>query len=155
MAVRTDFAAEPIRISGKAALILTAFLPACSGGTLPSGVGQDGNSPCPAHAAQILVFDGVLQTSCGCQEGAAITANPPQPLTCTIPTGSTVFFQYIGPNQTHQISPTNGTSFPPSPPYIPSSGNPVLTFTVVFNATGSYPFIDEYDAAMNGVIIVQ
>lgn len=144
----------PVSVGG-VILVLAALLLGCSGGMGTSGLGAGGSAACPTNVAQILVFDNLLQTSCGCQEGAGITANPPQPLNCTIASGTTVFFQYIGPGLTHQISPTNGTAFPVSPPFIPSAGPPVSTFTVVFNTAGSFPFVDLYDTGMNGVIIVQ
>lgn len=136
-------------------LLLIGLLSGCSGGSQPGELSADGSTPCPSNAAQILVFDGLLQTSCGCKEGAGLTPTPPQPLNCTISSGTTVFFQYIGPYLAHQIAPTNGTGFPASPLFDPSSGTPIQSFTAIFNTPGSYPFVDEYNTAMNGVIVVQ
>lgn len=111
---------------------------------------------CGSNQAQIAVYDGMLEILCGCQEAAGILIAEPNPLTCTVPSGTTVFFFYQGTKLRHQIiSTTNPSLFVNSPVSDPNATIPVRSFYVTFSSTGTYEFQDEFESALNGQIIVQ
>lgn len=113
------------------------------------------NTPCTTGLAQLAVFDTFLENLCGCQEAGNTVIDPPNPLTCTIPVGTTVVFYYTGTKMIHEIASTGSPSFENSAVSNPKASNPIRSFAVTFNTAGDYFFEDVYNQALNGEIVVQ
>jgi plastocyanin len=110
-------------------------------------------SQCTSGVAQIGVGDGFLEYLCGCtgQPAAGTILYAPANLTCHVPAGTTVYFQYIAITEQHQIVNSSGDFFPSGPfENSPNATPSVATFT----ATGTYGFEDAYNNALQGSIIV-
>lgn len=111
-------------------------------------------SQCTGGEAQIGVGDGFLQFLCGCTGGSPTGTTLPAPanLTCHVPSGTTVFFQYIAIQDQHQIINSSGNFFPSGPIINPPAVGQVSDAT--FTATGTYGFQDAFNNALQGSIIV-
>jgi len=133
-----------------ALLLSTSSCDEQSSVTGPSGASGE----CAQGEAQLVVYDTFIQNLCGCQEPRE-EVFPPNSLTCTVSTGTTVLFWYLATNLPHQIQSTAQPTFPTSPLYDPNSSNPVPTHVVTLSAPGNYEFEDVYNRAINGTIIVQ
>jgi plastocyanin len=105
--------------------------------------------------AQIGVRDGILQRLCGCNEAAGEFQAPEVPLVCTVPAGTTVFFQFITTRLRHQIVSIGQPAFPPSPVSDPAGTQKVNSYAVVVTPAGTYAYEDNYDNALSGQIVAQ
>lgn len=114
-----------------------------------------GSTPCGSGVANIIVTDGFMRRLCGCDETSTDPAIPPATLTCTVPSGTSVFFQYVGQSLKHQVQSTGALTFSPSAIYDPSSAGTFRTHAVVLTTTGTYSFQDLFDRALQGQIIVR
>lgn len=116
---------------------------------------------CPTGAAMIMVGDGYLTARCGCAEGDNVTTYAPSSFTCTVPTGTTVQFNFVEAMLYHQILSTGSPSFASSSrsrsrPYEGDFGGPgVLFHAVTLDAAGSYAFTDALYPGLGGQIVVQ
>lgn len=102
------------------------------------------NSPetgCSSNAALIGVQDASLVRLCGCNEAAGAIV-PPSTLTCTVPAGTHVHFQFLGTRQQHQIIFDAGANLPNGPMSIPDSESPIRGFAVQVTSSGTYGFSD-------------
>ncbi len=130
-------------------VIAVIFLQSC-------GVALTGTpTPCGAGTAQIEVYETFLTRTCGCLESRGASFGPGQPLICTVPVGTKVFFYYpniTGPHQI-QVGPgATGTPLYHNPQSNPET-NPVDAITLNSTSTG-ISFIDI--TTMNGgTFIVQ
>lgn len=109
---------------------------------------------CLPGTAQILVFDGLLKTACGCDEGihdAAPSVN------CTVSRGTAVAFDYTAAKLDHQIAPAEGSGFAllTSPPYEPRLRNHFFVYAVRLDEAGTYNFRDLFSPNMSGSVIVR
>jgi hypothetical protein len=134
-------------------LTLSTTLAAC--GASSSEVVRDPKAlGCPTGSAIIMVSDGFLETICGCAEASPTYAPQGQALTCTVPTGTAVFFEYIGTGMPHQILSTGTPSFPPSPLSDPSDpSSMVRVHTVKLTLPGTYTFHDAINPTLSGQLI--
>jgi hypothetical protein len=105
---------------------------------------------------QFQVFDGSLESLCGCQgvRAQVVSANSSS-LTCVVPVGTTLFISYAGATLRHQIVPTGMPTFVPSTLYDPSDSLPITSFAVQFTTAGTYGFEDIYNSGVRGQIVVQ
>lgn len=114
-----------------------------------------GASGCGQNTALIGVRDGFLQNLCGCNEPSGTTASPGQTLTCTLPAGTWVVFDFSNTVLAHQIVSTGANSFPASAPKDPSKPGVVLNHAVQFTTAGTYTFQDTFEPSVNGQVIAQ
>jgi hypothetical protein len=150
-----------MRLKFVARLVLIFGVAGASGcqGIPDLSVAGPGETACSGTDAQILVGDGFLQALCGCAESsAAIFPAGGDPLTCTVPVGTTVLFLYTGALTTHQIFPASPGLFTPGPPAIPlnlDDANNYIVFPVSLTAPGDYGFFDAYVPGVSGVLIAR
>jgi plastocyanin len=113
-------------------------------------------SACTTTSAQIGVGDGFIENLCGCT-GAGELGKGVQPapanVTCTVPSGTTVFFVYMGIETQHQIINNSGSSFPAGQIATPSDPNTHIA-AALFSASGTYNFEDAFDTQIQGKIVV-
>ena len=108
-----------------------------------------GTAGCGTNHAAIAVYEGMLQNLCGCtgagQNGAVAASG--STLTCTVPVGTTVFFQFIEPTGEHQIEAVGTPTF---------AASPINTFHAVtfLTAASTYTYRDAFNTALQGQIIV-
>jgi hypothetical protein len=112
-------------------------------------------SQCAGGVAQIGVGDGFLEYLCGCTGSPAsgTVVGSPANLTCHIPSGTIVIFEYIAIQDQHQIVNTSGLAFPAGTIITPGSGVTTST-TGVLTQVGTYGFQDDFNTALQGSIIV-
>lgn len=113
---------------------------------------------CQAQVAQLAVGDGNIQRLCGCQEDAGV-AGPVivagTAVTCTVNSGTTVYFNYTATQDTHQISSSGTPSFASSPVSDPMTRSAISVHAVTFSTAGTYAFEDAYFRAISGQIVVK
>lgn len=126
--------------------------------SLLSGCGSGGTSTtapqsgCPTGTALIEVGDGFARIHCGCQEAAFTTSSASNPLTCTVASGTTVFFDYSAATLQHQIVASGTPDFAPSARWEPESS--FKAHPVQFTTSGTYGFKDLFHPATTGQIVV-
>lgn len=108
---------------------------------------------CGAKEAQISVLDGFIQNHCGCQESTGQTLTN---LTCTIPTGTTIFIHFGAAALRHQIVPVGSPAILTSPMYDPAAIPVVRTFGFILDGTPGdiYSFKDQFDPRLTGQFIL-
>jgi hypothetical protein len=125
--------------------------------------GPDRTDPLPASAtacaagqAKILIMDGMSKRLCGCQaEPNDTIVVPPATIDCTVPVGTTVFFEFGGTFREHQIDFTG----PGQDGFDGHVNNPadlrtVRSHVVLFQSSAVYPFEDKFITDVRGSIIV-
>jgi hypothetical protein len=108
---------------------------------------------CKTGQAQISVLDGSMKNHCGCQESAnQLVTN----LTCTVPVGTTVFFNYSAAFLLHQIIPVGTPAIQASHLYDRSDEPVIPVFGFVLNGTAgdNYRFRDQFDPRLEGTFIL-
>jgi hypothetical protein len=139
-----------------AALAAVASLAVACGDQGAHDLPQAASNPCRARTAQILVGDGFQKLICGCQESSErVIASSSGPATCTVSTGTVIFFHYLGTQLSHQIVPRDGANFPASPVSDPSAEKTLPVHGFRIDAVGTYSYADAYDSGINGRILVQ
>ncbi|MGK5084894.1 hypothetical protein WDW37_16525 [Bdellovibrionota bacterium FG-1] len=128
-------------------------------GNNPGSVSQESpaasDTSCVSGQAQIAIRDGFLQNLCGCNESAGQLIPTQQgTLICTVPSGVTVFFHYLGTSLKHEIVSTGSPAFLSSPPSDPKAILSLPTHVVQFANPGTYSFEDAFDTGLQGQIIV-
>lgn len=113
------------------------------------------SSSCGPQAAQIGVGEGYFTLLCGCKEAAGTLFSAPSLLSCTVSSGTTVFFHYLGGALPHQIVSTGQPSFVSSPVFRPNDAERIRVHAVQFSDSGTYSFQDLLQNGMVGQIIVQ
>lgn len=111
---------------------------------------------CDAGTAQIAIFDGFQKRICGCAEADNTIIGPEVTLTCSVATGTTVFFHFVGTTQPHQIQSSGSPAFLSSPvsSSLISKTTKAFSYGVKLDTAGTYSFVDTYSAATSGQIIV-
>ena len=141
---------------------LRPLLAAIAGGAIFAGCGSgnDGleipgpNSKlCTPGVAVVGIQDGEAGVVCGCNEAPSWTAAPAS-VTCTVAANTVVLFEYVGTTLLHQVIPNGTPSFTASQLSNPADQNPFRLHTVVFSTSGTYKFIDNFNHALSGQIIV-
>ena len=132
-------------------LILATAVSACQSTTTP--VVNPAATQCPGGTAEIGVGDGFFEFLCGCTGGPAGGTFVPTPgnLTCHVPSGTVVMFEYIAIQTEHQIVSSGGLPFASAPPVLPGG---VTASAAQFQTVGTYNFQDAYNTALTGAIIV-
>ncbi len=129
------------------------LLASCGSGTGSDVAGlQQAQQSCPTGVVQVAVRDGMLQHLCGCQEPAGQITAQGSVFNCTFTVGSGVqlFVHYVATQLSHQIVPLGTPSFPPSPVHNPTESSPFLTHSFRIQASGTYRFQDQFNAALQG-----
>lgn len=81
---------------------------------------------------------------------------PPADLTCTLPRGSSIFFQYLDTHSAHQIVSIGTPSFIPSRPMLSQDDAiKVRSHRVELTQPGTYFFQDLFQTGLSGRIIIQ
>jgi hypothetical protein len=107
---------------------------------------------CGDKTALILIYDGFLQSPCGCAESSSQAYPSGTGISCTITAGVTVIFQIGEATLTHQIV---STDFNSGPVFDPQDATPIRSHAVLFNTAGTYSFFDQFNSGMTGTIVVQ
>ena len=114
---------------------------------------------CTSGQAQIEIGDGYQRILCGCAEpaGAMVpSAGSKDPaLTCTVPSGTVVFFEYLSTVDRHQIISLASPSFPSSPISDPSDHPPLQIYGATFSPAGTYLYEDAFEPGTTGQIVAQ
>lgn len=134
-----------------AALALGLFLSACE--YHPSPNVTPGQTDCTAGEAEIQVSDSYFENLCGCVEPAGTITMSPGTFTCTVQSGTVVFFLYINTHLEHQIVSTGGVPFASGSPNIPGTTNNT-NLAVQFTTVGTADFEDAFDTPLQGQIII-
>ena len=140
-------------------LLITFCLTSC-GPTKPGGLPASstgcGTGTGTAAVAQVAVSDGYLKTLCGCQETTPVVTRAGSTLTCTVSSGTHVFFQYQGSFLAHQIVSVGQPSFTPSSVSDTlRQSRPIRSHVIQLQNPGTYVFQDQYEHALQGQIVVQ
>jgi hypothetical protein len=133
---------------GFSVALAALLLSSCAEMSIPKP--NAGGTGCGPGVAQIAIQDGLTQVLCGCNEPAAGPIVPPATLTCTVESGTTLFFQFIANRAFHQVVPVGTPFFAPS-----TLERRERVHAVIFSTPGSYQFQDSIDNRLTGVIVVQ
>lgn len=106
------------------------------------------STTCGVGVVVIQVFDGILRSACGCNEGIQVKSG--SALTCTFDTGSTVFFQANSIKVQHQIQIENLIT---GPIWVPTTETNVESIAKKIVAAGTYNFSDLMVPGMTGSLI--
>lgn len=131
-------------------LVAATLLSGCGAGA-PYAARTTG---CQSGSALVAVGDGFLEILCGCNEAAGTTVTSTA-LTCTVNSGTTVVFQYVGPKLKHQIlsTTTGGQTFPHSPVSDPAVTPGVRSHAFRPSVAGTYSFTDAFNSGLTGQIV--
>lgn len=132
--------------------VITAGTAMACGAQTPT-VGPS-DTACSGAMAQIEMGDGYLRNLCGCAEAAGTTASGGSSLTCTIPAGTTVFFQFSAARTRHQIVATGAPELPAGPEIDPVNPVSLKAHAATLTSAGTYSFRDVYDASIVGRLVV-
>jgi hypothetical protein len=132
-------------------LLLAAFIAtACNSLTEPTIT--TAQTSCTAGEAEIQISDSYFQNICGCAEtpGTIVDSGT---FTCTVKTGTTVFFLYINTHLNHQIVSTGGEPFTSGTLNQPgsTSNNNVAA---EFNSAGTADFADAFNDLIQGQVVI-
>jgi hypothetical protein len=132
------------------ALFIVTVLTACDQTTSPIITTSD--TSCSSQEAEIRVSDGYFENLCGCAEAAGTIVDSGT-FTCTVKTGTTVFFLYLDTHLEHQIISTGGVPFTSGTLNLPgsTSNNNV---GVEFNTAGTANFADAFNNLIQGQIVI-
>jgi hypothetical protein len=109
---------------------------------------------CDPNTALIAVYDGLLENLCGCAEPAGTIVASGTALTCTVPVGTRVTFQYVATLTPHQILSTSTPTFVSSLAHDPLQGIYYPSHGIALTTAGTYLFADGFDAGLRGSIVV-
>jgi hypothetical protein len=115
-------------------------------------VENEKSSGCESGTALIAVYDGSMQTLCGCSEGSGSKSQNGTLLTCTVTKPNVVVFQFIGTKNRHQIV---SADFIGSTLHDPASASTTQSHAVKLETAGSYGFHDGFLPVIGGTIVVQ
>lgn len=110
---------------------------------------------CVSLQAQITIADGYFRALCGCDENSTAYIVSGQTLTCTVPAGTTVFFNYAGTQFRHQVTSTGTPGFGTSPMSDPTDSLSAKSFATKIDTTGTYLFSDPFNPEISGTIVVR
>lgn len=115
---------------------------------------RSGDSNCHTGLAQIGIGDGFIEYLCGCtgQPVGGTILYSPATVTCHVPAGTTVMFQYIGIHTKHQIINSSGLQFPSGAPV--DGTNVYVTPAPTLTTPGTYGFSDAFNNGITGQLIV-
>ena len=134
-----------------AVLIALSFF---SCGTDVHGIAAPSGS-CPSHTAMLAVYDGFLETICGCAEASPVYSPPGSHLICTVTAGTQVMFYFTATSNKHQIASTGQPVFQTSPLSDPIDPMTMIReHTIKLDTPGTYAFHDTMIGALQGDIIV-
>jgi hypothetical protein len=112
------------------------------------------NTSCSPNVANIEVQNGFLRILCGCQEAEGSIATNANTLTCTVAPDSLIVFNYAGTFQ-HRIVSSGTPSFPSGPIFDPLAEKTTRVHSIQLSASGTYSFVDAFDPAISGQVIVR
>jgi hypothetical protein len=92
---------------------------------------------CARGTAQIGVYDTGMKRICGCAESSGAFFST-KTLTCTVKVGTTMYFNYIGITNSHQMVVQNYQSLPVRGPGTTTPDG------ILLNLTGSYSLTDTF-----------
>ena len=131
---------------------------ACADG-LPCAEGlalAGADSTCTPGSAQLAIGDGFQENLCGCQEtGGAVVATGTGPVTCTVNSGTQIFFYYLGTRLRHQVISATGDGFAASPVSDPADKTMTKVHSFQITVPGTYGYVDAFDAGITGQFVVQ
>lgn len=113
------------------------------------------DTACVTHQTQILIGDGYFKSLCGCDENSNDVIVSGQTLTCTVASGTTLFFLFNGNKLKHQILSTGTPSFGSGPLSDPATTPLILNYTLQMDTRGSYSFFDPFNPGITGALIVR
>ncbi len=140
-----------MRSASAASAVGLGLLAAC--GTQTPTLGPS-DTACSGSMAQLEMGDGYLRNLCGCAEAAGTTASGGSALTCTIPAGTTVFFQFGAARTRHQILATGAPELPSGPEIDPVNPLSPKAHAATLTSAGTYTFRDAFDESVVGSIVV-
>lgn len=108
---------------------------------------------CTPNSALIGVYDGILESRCGCAEGVH-QVGAGTTLKCTVSVNTLIVFDFTGSLNPHQIISTGSPNFVSSHAYHPDLEFNVPSHSVVLKDAGTYHFHDGFNTEMKGEIIV-
>ena len=109
--------------------------------------GGGSSKSCEGNSVQIQVYDTFASRVCGCTEGAGSFSTPGS-FTCTVKIGATVYFNFIGINQQHQIITSNASS------QVVNPSDAVKVAAIVLNQTGTINVADSGNTNFSGTFTV-
>jgi hypothetical protein len=113
------------------------------------------DTSCATNVAQIAVWDGFLQTVCGCGGTNGAIVNAKTSLSCTYRLGTTLYVYFHGPALWHQLVPVGSPAIPATSLYNPEEPLLNRVFPITLTATGTYSFQDQFmGAELFGTITV-
>jgi hypothetical protein len=140
-------------------LFATAVLSTSCGNPSPQNASVlvgGADTGCLAGQATIGLFDASLRSFCGCAEGdQTLSASANGTLACTVPVGTTVFFQSVATVLPHQVFSTGTPGFVSSPILRPRKPHIEKFHGYQFTQPGTYTYRDSFTPGLNGVIVVQ
>jgi hypothetical protein len=101
---------------------------------------------CATGTAQIGVYDTGMKRICGCNEGGGAFFTT-KTLTCTVKVGTTMYFNYIGITNSHQMVIQNYQSLPVRGPGTTTPDG------ILLNLTGSYSLTDTF-TGLGGTVTI-
>jgi hypothetical protein len=136
-------------------LLALVILTACGDARLVNESLSPSQNRCPPGGAVIGVGDGSLSRRCGCNEAAQQFTAPSSALTCTVAAGTTVFFDFGGTLNDHQIVSQGSPSIGASPLIRCGDDKAPRMHVVKLTAPGTYTFRDAFIPTLSGQIVVQ
>lgn len=108
---------------------------------------------CAQNSANIIVTDGELIRGCGCAETEGEVFSTGEPLTCTVPAGTSVYFTFTATSIEHQFIISSMGATPVISPTT-SGESSHETFGFSFTESGTFNFYDFYIPSLSGTIVV-
>ena len=144
-----------MELRGKIGFLHLGFLMALSGCGSLEGL-ESASTSCGQGTAVIGVADGQVARLCGCNEAGGQWVTNNANLVCTVPSGTTVVFQYLAVASSHQIvsAPASVKTFAPSTVFSPKSEPVVRAYAVKLIESGTYAFTDRFDSTLAAQIVV-
>lgn len=112
-------------------------------------------SGCGTKTALIGVNDGYISILCGCDESAGTIKTDGQPLTCTVPVGTWVVFDFSRNKLFHQIVPVGTPALVASGVSNPSAAEPLLSHSFQATSLATYAFKDQFQNGITGSIVTR
>jgi hypothetical protein len=132
-------------------LLAGFFLVACDSSSSPIIVPSQ--TACTAGEAEIRISDGFFENICGCSEAVGVVVESGT-FTCTVETGTVVFFLYIDTHLSHQIISTGGEPFASGTVNVPGNNSSNNNVAAEFNTAGTADFQDAFNSNIQGQIII-
>lgn len=115
----------------------------------------EAQTACISLQTQITVGDGYFRALCGCDESSTAYIRSGQTLNCTVPSGTTLFFDYSGAHLKHQLISTGTPSFGSSALSDPSDLASAKNFAIKLDTVGTYSFFDPFNPGITGTLVVR